>query len=31
MQATIERGSWQKQWGMLLVEVWSDVKISSNA
>ncbi|HEY2250850.1 MAG TPA: NHLP leader peptide family RiPP precursor [Planctomycetaceae bacterium] len=24
MQATVQHGSWQKQWGMLLAEVWAD-------
>ena len=24
MQATVDQGTWQKQWGMLVAEVWSD-------
>jgi len=24
MQATVQQGSWQKQWGMLVAEVWGD-------
>ena len=24
MQATIQQGSWQKQWGLLVAEVWAD-------
>jgi hypothetical protein len=24
MQATVQQGSWQKQWGMLVAEVWAD-------
>ncbi|HEY3967706.1 MAG TPA: NHLP leader peptide family RiPP precursor [Planctomycetaceae bacterium] len=24
MQATVQKGNWQKQWGMLVAEVWAD-------
>lgn len=24
MQATVQQGNWQKQWGMLVAEVWAD-------
>jgi hypothetical protein len=27
MQATIQRGSWQKQWGLLVAEVWIDEEL----
>ena len=27
MQATVQQGNWQKQWGVLVAEAWSDPEL----
>jgi hypothetical protein len=27
MQATVQQGNWQKQWGLLVAEAWSDLEL----